>query len=447
MLDEANQRPSIDFDDLNCLTDEQCFILTGIKKNHFIDLCSGIPSNNLRQSESRSATQAIDCLLVKLRLGLSHQVLATQFSLPDIRIVSRILESARKALIAHFVPKHLGFEHISRQDVIANHTRPLAKRLFTNPGDDAAILILDGTYIYVQKSANNIVQRRSYSMHKGRPLIKPMMIVASDDYIISAIGPYLADYRNNDASMTKHIIMNNREGVTDWLKPDDVLIVDRGFRDCLRLLNRFGYKDHMPTFLSKAEKQFSTNEANQTRFVTKIRWVAESANGRIKTWRFFDRVLPNLMIPIAGDLFSIVCALINAFRSLSVRNISNDDVLADKMRSLINESNKLKESIDTLKVNGTKNLNWTRIDASNTFCDFPVLTLDQLNEIILGWFQLKQAKRYTMEHLSANGSFTIQLAKQRPNVVRARVQSRHRDVVLYNLYIQYTRTKIEGWYW
>ena len=62
----------------------------------------------------------------------------------------------------------------------------------------------------------------------------------------------------------------------------------------------------MPAFLSKAEKQFSTNEANQTRFITKIRWVVESANGRIKTWGFFYRVLPNSMIPIAGDLSSIV---------------------------------------------------------------------------------------------------------------------------------------------
>ena len=77
----------------------------------------------------------------------------------------------------HFVPKHLEFEHISRWNVIDQHTCPLGKRLFTNPGDDKAILILDGTYIYVQKSSNNILQRRIFSMHKGRPLIIPMMIV------------------------------------------------------------------------------------------------------------------------------------------------------------------------------------------------------------------------------------------------------------------------------
>ncbi|CAF1498316.1 unnamed protein product [Didymodactylos carnosus] len=229
MLDEANRRSPIDFDRL---TEEQCFILTGLTKNNFLDVCSDIPPTSLRQSELRSVKQAIGCLLIKLRLGLSNVVLATLFSLPNKKGVSGIVESAREAFMAHFVPKHLGFEHISRQDVITKHTRPLAKRLFTNPGDDAAILILDGTYIYVQKSANNIVQRRTFSLHKGRPLIKPMMVVASDGYIISAIGPYLADYQNNDASMTKHIMMNNREGVTDWLKPNDVLIVDRGFRDC-----------------------------------------------------------------------------------------------------------------------------------------------------------------------------------------------------------------------
>ena len=46
MLDEANRRFPIDFNDLNRLTDEQCFILTGITKNNFLDLCSNIPSNS-----------------------------------------------------------------------------------------------------------------------------------------------------------------------------------------------------------------------------------------------------------------------------------------------------------------------------------------------------------------------------------------------------------------
>ena len=152
------------------------------------------------------------------------------------------------SLMEHFVPRYLGFEHISRQNVIDKHTGPLATRLFTKPGDNKAILILDGTYIYVQKSANNIVQRKIFSFHEGRPLIKPMMLVSTDGYIISAIGPYLANARNNDASITKHSIMNNREGIIDWLEFNDVLIIDRGFRDSLPLLNHLGYETYMPAF-------------------------------------------------------------------------------------------------------------------------------------------------------------------------------------------------------
>ncbi|CAF4615315.1 unnamed protein product [Rotaria socialis] len=88
------------------------------------------------------------------------------------------------------------------------------------------------------------------------------MLVYTDGYIISAIGPYLANARSNDASITKHIMLNNREGIIDWLEPNAVLIVDRGFRDSLPLLNNLGYKTYMPTFLKQADKQLSTTDAN-----------------------------------------------------------------------------------------------------------------------------------------------------------------------------------------
>ena len=45
------------------------------------------------------------------------------------------------------------------------------------------ILILDDTYVYVQKSNNNSMQRRSYSLHKKRSLIKMMMVFSSNGEI------------------------------------------------------------------------------------------------------------------------------------------------------------------------------------------------------------------------------------------------------------------------
>jgi hypothetical protein len=95
-------------------------------------------------------------------------------------------------------------------------------------------------------------------------------------------GPFLADGHNNDASIIKHIIKNNDQGIKTWLHDDDIIIVDRGFRDAVYSMEELGLQVKMPAFL-KGKKQFSTQEANQTRIITKNRWVIESG-----TYIFFS---------------------------------------------------------------------------------------------------------------------------------------------------------------
>ncbi|VDI08019.1 Hypothetical predicted protein [Mytilus galloprovincialis] len=115
-------------------------------------------------------------------------------------------------------------------------------------------------------------------MHKHRPLVKPMVFVTTSGYIVSVMGPYMGDGKNNDANIMTHIIKRNIEKITDWLQEDDILIVDRGFRDSLDLLNELGIKSEMPSFLGRGEKQHSVEESNTTRLVTKLRWIVESIN-------------------------------------------------------------------------------------------------------------------------------------------------------------------------
>ena len=82
-------------------------------------------------------------------LGLSNRLLACMFQLPDKRTVSRIIDSARQAILKDFVPYNLGFEHITRRDVIDHHTTTIARELMC--GDNfTAIVVIDGTYIYIQ---------------------------------------------------------------------------------------------------------------------------------------------------------------------------------------------------------------------------------------------------------------------------------------------------------
>ena len=72
-------------------------------------------------------------------------------------------------------------------------------------------------------------------MHKKRPLVKPMFIVSSTCYYVSVLGPYLSDNKNNDAKIIMHALSNNVESMKNWVNEDDVIIVDRGFRDSLRI--------------------------------------------------------------------------------------------------------------------------------------------------------------------------------------------------------------------
>ena len=121
--------------------------------------------------------------LCRMKSGMSNQFLSTLFNISKSSL-RRAISSVRKALMNQFVPSKLGFSHITREEVIRNHTRPLAQSLF---GDNTQAIIV------LEKSNNFVFQRRSYSMHKGRPLVKPMVIVTTTGYFLAVHGPYLAD--------------------------------------------------------------------------------------------------------------------------------------------------------------------------------------------------------------------------------------------------------------
>ncbi len=96
-------------------------------------------------------------LLVKLRTGLSHRVLATLFGVYK-STVTYACRIAKISLMTAFVPGNVGFEAVTRDSVINDHTTTLARHLFANGERDKAILIADGTYIEVEKPGNHQLQ-------------------------------------------------------------------------------------------------------------------------------------------------------------------------------------------------------------------------------------------------------------------------------------------------
>lgn len=164
------------------------------------------------------------------------------------------MKPTREAVMQHFVPKCIGFDHISRDDVISKHTSTFARELLACGSNNTAILLIDGTYIYIQKSSKYTFQRKSYSIYKGRPLVKPMMIVTSDGYILDILGPFLADGKNNDvAILYQHL--REGEGLLKWAHENDILVLDRGFSDSLDMIETVGLKSESPFFLHTGSKQ------------------------------------------------------------------------------------------------------------------------------------------------------------------------------------------------
>ena len=74
--------------------------------------------------------------------------------------------------------------------------------------------------------ADDTYQRRSYSVHKGCPLVKPMMLVATDGYIL-----YLGLAWLMVRTLMLKLLNTCCEDIRNWFSEGHFLIVDSGFRD------------------------------------------------------------------------------------------------------------------------------------------------------------------------------------------------------------------------
>ena len=123
-----------------------------------------------------------------------------------------------------------------------------------------------------------------------------------------------------------------------------------------------------------------------------------------------------------GDYFQIVCAMINCYRPVFIQDNSHDEEIAAKMLQLAGETNKIRNYVENLKAKPPKRLKWIATDAVNALPTFPKMNFNELQELTLGIYQLKQARSYTTKHISSNGSFMVKVANERRDLIRAQVQ-------------------------
>ncbi len=152
--------------------------------------------------------------------------------------MSRYCEQTRAALKG-FVSENLAAKRTTREGWITHNTITVSELFLNNP--DQLVLIADGTYCFIQKSANLEFQRETYSVQKKRNLIKPYVVCASDGTIVDIYGPFEATL--NDAQIMIKVLETDKD-LRRLIKEGDILIAERGFRDCKNSIKK-DYKMEM----------------------------------------------------------------------------------------------------------------------------------------------------------------------------------------------------------
>ncbi|XP_045781841.1 uncharacterized protein LOC123878594 [Maniola jurtina] len=443
-LMQRSAERKIDFTDITNLDAKMCHFWLGFTIEQLQELLLMLPSLS---QQVPSACLALSIYLAKIRTGDSNERLSEFFNIPRSTL-ERYMNKVRNCLSQEFVPLCLGFGCTTVVNVAARN-KIIPEGLFGNselPGDvKPAIVICDGTYVYVQSSSNYKFQKDTYSLHKFTNLIKPFMIVCCDGNILECLGPYKAT--KNDSTILSEELANEESRINMFFRTGDIFILDRGFRDVVPNLQALGYKAYIPESLMEGEHQLTTMQSNKSRCITMCRWVVEIVNGRIKRdfkllrQEFFNRAMSHVM-----DDFRIACALTNKFHPLIEDRPEDVEYLAIA-RQRLHIENHLAEFVITENIN-RRRAPFTAIDGNiPQLADFPKLELVDLKRFALGSYQLKQVRSYYGEHIRQNGNYLIEVSEEFEEdlplvlsvnnnyLVRGRIKSRHVSSKIYYTYI------------
>lgn len=372
---------------------------TGLNEEQFEILQSLVPS--LLEKHNYNATSARNSLymyLMRLRKGHTYEFIGNFFGVTRVT-VSKNIDKVRNVLKNEFVPLELGFDNLSREYLLQNSTH-IARSLYCNGDTSKLITVWDATYIYCEKSANYDFQKLTYNSHKKRNYVKPMLCVTTNGKIVDLVGPFKAT--DNDATIMKKIFEKENDSIFRVFQPNDVVLVDRGFRDSVKFLKDRKLEVWMPSCADKkdANQSLTIDQANHSRFVTKCRYVVETRNGHLKTiWAVFSKTWSTISLPHLMDDLRIGAALINRFTNILVADKDDEEFIATEFHRKKHEPTILAPKVYSSAFQSHVK-EFTVIDENNF--DFPKLEFMDLKRIALGSYQIKQARSYIVKHIGDN---------------------------------------------
>lgn len=276
------------------------------------------------------------------------------------------------------------------------------------------------------------------------------MCILPDGYIFAAPGTFYSDGKNNDAATLTHDLQQDISGIKEFLQEGDVIVVDRGYRDCAPFLNELGLRVEMPRSLQRNSKQHSTEDANASRKVTITRWKVEARNGHIKTiFKFFAKTLYAGDVPYAGEYFQIACTIINAYRPV-IPAANETEEVANQLIARRHRNNEVMDFVLNNNLISHRVSGWQLMEDIELE-EFPRLTHDELIDLTLGEYQIRMAAGYNAEVEDAEGDREFHVARVNRTLLRACLRSRHVNSKQYYQFISFVpdgngTEAIQGWY-
>ena len=228
--------------------------LTSLSFEDFADLATYVTAPDPYQS--------LGAYMFRMRSGQPLDRVATLFDYSKETLRRRI-DKVMEDLNTRFKPLHLGFGHLSNEE-LWQHTTYSSRTLLLNDTQQrnhSKITVWDATYIHIGKSSNIRAQQKTYSTQKKTNLIKPMICVLPDGYIYN-IFP-INSATENDATIMEKIHQTDDFG--EHFVAGDTFVFDKGFRDVADALRRKGYRVFLPAFGDGVTVQLTTEQANDSR--------------------------------------------------------------------------------------------------------------------------------------------------------------------------------------
>lgn len=145
----------------------------------------------------------------------------------------------------------------------------------------------------------------------------------------------------------------------------------------------------------------STEEANQSRLVTKTRWIVEARNGHIKTiFKFLNQTISISHVPNLSDFYRIAGAIINRYHPLIHMERTNAALAAELL-----ERAKAPNVVMTLVEEdnlGRRGGQWVQLDEQQVL-DFSQLEMDFLRDLTVGIYQVNLAHSYIQDKMQREG--------------------------------------------